>query len=188
MGTGYHGGFGGTLGSTYEGDTRNASEESYSDRGIEIPENVRTLLEKLSHKGDYVTGKNTDYSMTDVSIMSKESKVEFAKVIIGDEAYLIRGDSKGAVIPAHILSAIEKKSGRLVFHSHPRNDDLIPSMRDREVLGRLKKLTGQQYSTIVTPNGRLSTFNEHGVIETGHIANTLDDSHKKALLELFGGK
>lgn len=75
MGTGIHGGFGGTLGSTYQNDTNGTEEKSYSDRGISIPENLKTLLVKMPHKGDYVKGTKSDFSMTDVSILSKEARV-----------------------------------------------------------------------------------------------------------------
>jgi len=188
MGAGYHGGFGETLGSTYEGGAGSSNEKSYSDRNIDIPETVKSLLGKMQKNGDYVTGKAEDYSMTDVSIMSKEAKVEFAKVTIRDKSYLIRGDSKGTIIPKHIMSEIIKGNGILEFHSHPHNDDLIPSLADRGIMKRLKKMTGQSHSIIVTPNGRMSSFNEHGVIETGSVSNMLDEKHKKALLKLFGGE
>lgn len=188
MGTGIHGGFGGTLGSTYQNDTNGTEEKSYSDRGISIPENLKTLLVKMPHKGDYVKGTKSDFSMTDVSILSKEARVEFAKVTIGDNSYLIRGDSKGAFVPEHLLSELKKGNGKLEFHSHPHNDDLVPSLYDRQTMAHLKRITGQQYSTIVTPNGRTSTFNENGVIETGTVSNTIDNNLKKIYYEMFGGK
>lgn len=188
MGAGVHGGFGGTLGSTYQNATNTTEEESYSDRGISIPENLKTLLGKMPHKGDYVKGTNSDFSMTDVSIMSKEARVEFAKVTIGDKSYLIRGDSKGAFIPEHILSEFKKGNGKLEFHSHPHNDDLIPSRYDLDTMAQLRRITGQQYSTIVTPNGRTSIFNEHGIVETGTVSSKIDRAHKLALIQLFGGE
>lgn len=187
MGAGYHGGFGRTLGSTYRGDSDNGGEKTYSERGIEVPEKVKLLLEQLQCKGDYVTGKEDDYDMADASIMSREAKVEFAKVTIGSNSYLIRGDAQGTFIPESIMVKLKRERGKLDFHSHPHNDDLIPSLTDRSVLKRLRKLTGQQFSTIVTPNGRLSTYNEYGIIETGQVLSKLDSMHKKVLLELFGG-
>ena len=187
MGAGIHGGFGATLGSTYDGGTAGGGEQSYSDRGIEIPENVKSLLGKMSNKGDYATGKKSDFSMTDVSIMSKESRVEFAKVTIGDKSYLIRGDSRGTFIPDSIMSEIKKGSGRLEFHSHPHNDDCVPSKADRLLMHKLSRATGQKTSIIVTPNGKTAIFTEHGVAEIGTVSNKMDSAHKQALIKLFGG-
>ena len=50
---------------------------------------------------------------------------------------------------------------------------------------RLKSKTGQSTSQIVTPNGRTVTFNEHGVISTGTVPNLIDESLKKAYLDLW---
>lgn len=188
MGAGYHGGFGETLGSTYESETNGIGEQSYSDRGINIPDNLKSLLLKMPQKGDYVAGTKSDFSMIDVSVMSKESKVEFAKVTIGNKSYLIRGDSKGTVIPNHIMSELKKGSGKLEFHSHPHNDDLVPSKADRMLVRKLSKITGQKTSTIVTPNGKTSVFGEHGVIETGTLHKIIDSDMKKIYQKLFGGK
>lgn len=53
------------------------------------------------------------------------------------------------------------------------------------MLSRLKKITGQTTSQIVTPNGRTVTFSEHGVVSTGTVSNVIDDSLKQAYLELW---
>lgn len=50
---------------------------------------------------------------------------------------------------------------------------------------RLKSKTGQSTRQIVTPNGRTVTFNEHGVISTGTVPNLIDESLKKAYLDLW---
>ncbi len=113
--------------------------------------------------------------------------VEFARVTIGGKTYLIRGDKGGTVIPNRLLDEMKMHSGTLDFHSHPHNDDCIPSKSDRLMMRKLRQTTGQRESTIVTPNGRTSLFDEHGVIETGTISSTLDDARRRALMELFGG-
>ena len=79
-------------------------------------------------------------------------------------------------------------TGKLEFHSHPHNDDCIPSYADMKLMKILRKYTGQRCSMIVTPNGRTSTFDENGVTATGTVSNTIDASHRQALLDLFGGK
>lgn len=186
MGAGIHGGFGNTLGSTY--GNSNSTEETYADRGIDIPDNLKSALSIMRNKGDYITTEADSFSMKDVSIMSKESGVEFAKVTVDGKTYIIRGDKSGTVIPNSLLSKIKSGSGKLEFHSHPHNDDCIPSQSDMNLMKTLRKSTGQRVSTIVTPNGRTSTFDENGVISTGTVSNTIDESHRQALLKLFGGK
>ena len=192
MGGGFHGGFGKTqgytLGSTYLSGSDGIDVESYSDRGIEIPEELKVLLGKMPNKGDYVTGTNSDFSMADVSIMSKEAKVEFAKVTLGNKSYVIRGDSKGTVIPENIMDEIKREHGTLEFHSHPHNDDLIPSKADRRLMHTLSQITGQTDSTIITPNGRFCSFDENGTKETGILHSALTEERKQALIEIFGGQ
>ena len=103
MSKGYSGLFSGTMGvavnSTYL--TGSSDVESYSDRGIDIPEHIKEHLVHLQNKGDYITGSVGAFSMSDVSIMSKETRVEFAHVTIGDTTYLIRGDVKGTKAMVH---------------------------------------------------------------------------------------
>ena len=86
------------------------------------------------------------------------------------------------------MSKIKSGSGKLEFHSHPHNDDCIPSQSDMNLMKTLRKSSGQRVSTIVTPNGRTNTFDENGVISTGTVSNTIDESHRQAPLKLFGGK
>lgn len=186
MGTGFYGGFGNTLGSTRINN--NSSEETYADRGIDIPESLKTALSQMKNKGEYIITDSDSFSMKDVSIMSKESGVEFAKVSVNGKTYIIRGDKSGTVIPNSLMTKIKTGSGKLEFHSHPHNDDCIPSQADMNLMKTLRKSTGQKISTIVTPNGRTSTFDENGVISIGTVSNTIDESHRQALLKLFGGK
>jgi hypothetical protein len=82
---------------------------------------------------------------------------------------------------------MEKEGGTWDFHSHPHNDDCVPSKSDRLMMRKLRQTTGQRESSIVTPNGRTTLFDEHGVIETGTVSSTLDDARRRALMELFGG-
>ena len=53
-----------------------------------------------------------------------------------------------------------KHSGTLDFHSHPHNDDCIPSVADTNIMKLLRKATGQKTSCIVTPNGKTVLFDE----------------------------
>ena len=186
MSKGYSGHFSGTLGTTYDNST--SKEESYSDRGIEIPNELKTALSHLQKKGDYISSNGKSFTMKDVSIMSKESGVEFAKVTVDGKSYIIRGDRNGTTIPKPLLDKMKNGSGKLDFHSHPHNGDLVPSSADKAVMKMLRKTTGQRISTIVTPDGRICTFNEHGVVSVGTVSNKIDKSLKETYIKMFGGK
>ena len=121
----------------------------------------------------------------DYYVMSKETGVEFAKVTIGDKTYLVRGDKNEAVVPESLMKKMARSGGTLDFHSHPHDNDCVPSGADREMVTILKSMTGQSTSQIVTPNGRTVTFNEHGVISTGSVPNLIDESLKQAYLDLW---
>ena len=121
----------------------------------------------------------------DYYVMSKETGVEFAKVTIGDKTYLVRGDKNEAVVPESLMKKMARSGGTLDFHSHPHDNDCVPSGADREMVIILKSMTGQSTSQIVTPNGRTVTFNEHGVISTGSVPNLIDESLKQAYLDLW---
>lgn len=173
------------INSTYLNNSNDV--ESYSERGVDIPEHIKEKLSQLQNKGDSITGSIGEFSMSDVSIMSKETGVEFARVTIGEKTYLIRGDKGGTVIPNKLLDEMKMHSGTLDFHSHPHNDDCVPSKSDCLMMRKLRQTTGQRESSIVTPNGRTTLFDENGVIETGTVPSTLDDARRRALIELFGG-
>ena len=106
MSKGYSGLFHGTLGTTYM--NLSSLEKSYSDRGISLPDNIKNALSKLAKKGNFIKGSPDDFSMKNVGIMSKETGVEFARVTVGGETYLIRGDERGTDIPPLLLSKMHK--------------------------------------------------------------------------------
>ena len=185
MSKGYSGLFHGTLGTTIK---NGLSSQPYSDRGIEIPEHVKQTLSKLKKTGATVTGKAGSFPIKDVSIMSKEAGVEFARVTIGNEEILIRGDKNGATIPYRLLSRMKKEGGVFDFHSHPYDNDNSPSADDYAVMRRIHSATGQVTSKIVTPNGRITVYSSNGVIETGIVSNVIDNDMKEIYKKLFGGK
>jgi len=62
MSKGNSGLFKGTLGTSFINSS--SFEESYSDRGIQIPESIKSALSKLTQKGDYLKGSAEDFSMS----------------------------------------------------------------------------------------------------------------------------
>lgn len=162
--------------------------DSFSDRGIRLPDSVQRNLSELLEKDDYITGDSNSFTETDVSVMAKETGVEFARISIGDKSYLVRGDAGGTSIPQAIMKQLAQGSGSLDFHAHPYDDDLIPSMADRNVISMLEQMTGQRESRIITPNGKTSTFGKNGIISVDTVRSEIDEERAKALLELFGGE
>lgn len=142
MSKGFSGLFNNTLGTSFLNKLMEG--ETYSDRGIEIPEKIKELLSRLTKKGDYISATEEELSMLNVSIMSKETGVEFARITVGDKIYLIRGDKKGTSIPKELFKLIKKKSGTLDFHTHPYENDFMPSVADKLVMKKLQKITGQK--------------------------------------------
>lgn len=185
MSKGYSGLFHGTLGTTVK---NGISSQSYSDRGIELPEHIKQNLSRLKKTGDSISGKIGSFPIKDVSIMSKEAGVEFAKVTIGNEEILIRGNKNGATIPYKLLNRIKKEGGVFDFHSHPFDNDNQPSPDDYDTMRKIHSATGQKTSRIVTPNGRITVYSHNGVIETGIVSNVIDNDMKEVYKKLFGGK
>ena len=74
------------------------------------------------------------------------------------------------------------------FHSHPYDNDNVPSQDDYDVMASIYHEKKKKTSKIVTPNGRITVYSHRGVVEIGTVSNKIDDKHKKALLKLFGGK
>lgn len=100
---------------------------------------------------------------------------------------MIRGNESGTTIPARIVDELKKQGGSFDYHSHPFDDDCTPSPSDLKSFAFLKRFTGQDYSKIVTTNGRVTTYDGSGVITVGTVENTLSDEYRKILESLFGG-
>lgn len=183
MSKGNSGLFHGTLGTTRINSTQETI--SYSDRNIEIPEHIKDALSKLKNAGDVLIDTPGKFSMMDASIMSKETGVEFAHLTIGNKSYLIRGTRNSTPIPNDLEEKLKREKGTLDFHSHPHDDDCIPSEGDKKKLEAFSKRTGQKTSKIVTPNGRTVLFDKNGVLSTGTVPNLIDESLKKALYDLW---
>ena len=56
-----------------------------------------------------ILGNKDDFSEKDVSIMSKETGVEYARLTIGDKTCLVRGDKTGTDIPSDIFKELKQK-------------------------------------------------------------------------------
>lgn len=98
---------------------------------------------------------------------------------------MIRGDKNGVAVSQDLMAKMSKQGGTLDFHSHPYDNDCVPSRADTNMIRKLRHITGQATSKIVTPNGRTVSFNEYGVISTGTVPNLIDEDLKQAYLKLW---
>ena len=185
MSKGYSGLFHGTFGTSVK---NGVLSQPYSDRGIELPEHIKQTLSRLKKKGDTVSGDIGSFPIKDVSIMSKEAGVEFARVTMGGKEILFRGDEHGVEFSKSFLNRMRMEGGIFDFHSHPYDDDNSPSYDDCEMMESVYYATGQVTSKIVTPNGRITVYSRFGTIETGIVSNIIGDDMKEVYKKLFGGK
>ncbi len=148
-------------------------ETSFSDRGIEIPKHIKEYLNNLKKKDDFIVVDLKSFTEADVSVMSKETGVEFVKITVVEKTYLVRGNSGGTSIPNSILDEMAKNGGTLDFHTHPYNNDLIPSPADRQVLAKLEEMTGQCESKIVTPDNQVALFDKNGAKSITNVEHTI---------------
>ena len=141
MSKGISGLFRGTLGTTHINSFQ--KDTSYSERGLDVPEHIRKMLSKLQKPGDRIIGTMNDFSMHDVSVMSKETGVEFARITIGEKTYLYRGDKYGVHLSYYFRHKIAVNNGTLDFHTHPYDNDCVPSGGDCAIVKYLGKRTGK---------------------------------------------
>lgn len=160
---------------------------SYSSLGIEIPEEVSGYLKKLESV-DYIEGEKCSFPISILPIMSREEDVEFAVVSIQEKSYLVKGNKDGTTIPDELAKLLISNKGTIDYHSHPFTNDLIPSLRDCE---SLKRLPWQNESYLITENGKVTIFNQYGIIETGLNSTAVDNRNRSEIElmyeDLFGG-
>ena len=162
--------------------------KTYSERGIELPKELKSYLNELINEGDFIKRDKGTFSMSELSELSKESGVEYACVTVNDETFLIRGNENSTTIPQSIFEFAIQNGGTLDFHSHPHDGDCIPSISDIEVLGVFQKYTGQETSIIISTDNLMSEFDVHGVREMKSIPSKREGDYEKLLQELFGGE
>ena len=135
--------------------------ESFTSRGIELPDYIKTYIDNLKEENQYIKGAAGSFTHEDIRILSIEEDVEFAIFTIKEESYLIRGNKKGICIPEEISKEIISSKGTIDVHSHPYVNDVIPS---RDDLNILKILYWQKTSDIISENGRIIVYNKDGIV------------------------
>lgn len=160
--------------------------ESYTSRGIDIPQKDKNILRALKKEGQYYTANTGTYTFNDLAILSAETTDEFAKVVIKDKEYIIRGNNNGVTIPKTIVDLAKENNGFFEAHSHAYIGDITPSPLDLQALKIFQDAAGQEYSYIVAPDNSIARYNVYGIIEKNiKSSNSLTDEDKEAIKNLF---
>ena len=146
----------------------------YSERGIEIEPRLMQYLENLHKDGDYISRKKGEVQYRDLAILTTETGAEYTSVTIGEDTYLIRGDSLCTTIPQEMLDLIISQQGSIDCHSHPFIGDLIPSEADMKMM---EKLTWMNESTIIDPTQRVAKYNKNGLISIDEEYDSRDENY-----------
>ncbi|MBQ8066754.1 MAG: hypothetical protein IJ201_00225 [Solobacterium sp.] len=159
-----------------------------SSRGISLPEKLTNILDKTPDTGSYCVV--SELTNNELRTLTQETGVEYAKITISEDVYVIRGKEKGIVIPNSFVDEMKAQNGRLDAHCHPFIGDVIPSEADLEALTLLEKETGQSTSEIISVDGMRSIYSKYGIIsvETVTDNSTLSEERKMDFLRLFGGE
>lgn len=161
----------------------------YADRGIELPDNIKRLMQDMQKEGDYVIGAKDEYSYETARILSVETGVEYAVIKFPNSDYMVRGNEKGALIPEGIYENAKRTKAIFEFHSHPYIKDLIPSEYDKIALSRFH---WQTTSSIIDPEGHISVYaTSAGTTESKNLQNAHNEpkeSLQKLYDDLFGEK
>lgn len=146
-----------------------------------IPENIQNYLNSLQKAGDSLALDSCP-TIKDLSLLSRQTGVEFAVVTVNGKNILIRGTSSATIIPPTLFEELEKNKGVLNYHSHPYIGDIIPSEADLSVA---KMMYWQDEFEIVSVDGITSVYNKNGIIETGTVENIILETDKSLFEELF---
>ena len=146
-----------------------------------VPDNLKHCLNVLKNDGDSIN-LNNPLSHKEISILSRQTGVEFASVTIGGENILIRGNETSTSISKEIFDEMKKTRGILDCHSHPYIGDVRPSNADLKVA---KQIDWQDKFTIISVDGKVSVYTENGVISVTTVSNIISDNEKEILNEVF---
>lgn len=165
---------------------RGQKMEPLTARGISLPEEISSVIKKTEKSGDYAVVN--DFANKDLCVLTRETGVEYSKISIGEEVYVIRGEETGLTIPDDIIDLLSQSGGRFDAHCHPFVGDVIPSRADIQAIEKLEAITGQKTSEIYSVDGMHSTYSKHGIIQvtTSSDENVLSEKDKRMLEKLFG--
>lgn len=115
------------------------------------------LLSRVPASGDWSNFEKDTLTTKDIAFLSAYTEHEFAILRGKHTDILFHGDAEHCVFEDDMVDLIKCGKLRLVAHSHPDYDAIIPSRDDRNFL----KLVGQKESCIVSwITGKESVFSD----------------------------
>ena len=146
-----------------------------------IPFRIKKYLSELNKYGDEL---KTEKPLTfeEISLMSRQSGVEFASITCDGVNYIIRGNKKDTMISEEILLELKRTKGKLNCHSHPYIGDLNPSVEDVEFA---KLLDWQDEFYIVAPDKTYSIYTVNGLLEIRNIEKDISEEDIEFYKSLF---
>lgn len=147
-----------------------------------IPENIQNYLNSLQKAGDSLALDSCP-TIKDLSLLSRQTGVEFAAVTVNGKNILIRGTSSATIIPPTLFEELEKHKGVLNYHSHPYIGDIIPSEADLSVA---KMMHWQDEFEIVSVDGKVSAYTKDGIASTSTVENEISDNDRIFYEEIWG--
>ena len=115
------------------------------------------MLDRVPEIGDSAVFKHKTLELIDLAYLTAKTGHEFAILRGKDTDILFHGDSTHCEIQETLAVMLKAHKLELVGHSHPGEDDPIPSSTDRATL----KIIGQKKSFVISGrSGRIVEFGQ----------------------------
>lgn len=116
----------------------------------------QTMLSRVPEIGDSAIFRHESLELIDLAYLTAKTGHEFAILRGKDMDVLFHGDSRNCSFPETIGEMMMSHKLEIVGHSHPGEDNPVPSRGDRVALKKI----GQRSSTVVS--GRTGKMREFG--------------------------
>ena len=116
----------------------------------------QNMLNRVPEVGDSANFKREALEMIDLAYLTAKTGHEFAILRGKDIDILFHGDAKHCEFPETLTELLTAHKLEIWGHSHPGEDDPVPSPGDRQAL----KAIGQKKSSVIS--GRTGRMKEYG--------------------------
>ena len=117
----------------------------------------QSMLNRVPEIGDSATFRHETLELIDLAYLTAKTGHEFAILRGKDIDILFHGDSRHCEFPETLVEMMIGHKVEIIGHSHPGEDDPVPSMADRIALIKL----GQKRSVVVSGRtGKMRLFGQ----------------------------
>ena len=117
----------------------------------------QSMLNRVPEIGDSATFKHESLELIDLAYLTAKTGHEFAILRGKDLDILFHGDSRHCEFPETLVEMMISHKVMILGHSHPGEDDPVPSLADRVALIKL----GQKNSVVVSGRtGKMRPFGQ----------------------------